>query len=534
MSTNVINNENKNDDYNFKSLNRKDLIMNRNLDSSDFPIRKFKQLDTKRDFSLNNYVLDIKGAFPRRYGFYSKKKDFTNTNLDIEKSYPINEYNKYTNKPDYIYKNDDIEKSKPQGHHVFQNNRHVNPLNPVYQLPSCDNNNYSDDESSYKFIRDTLDIKDIEGTRPKKSYYETIIEKNNKNNNNIVPRDNINKFNDKIDNDILIEHKKNFHNNRNKLYNSLDYRDVYKKTFDLNTYESKRNPLDPTYSVSYLNGEKYILGEIDGSKPKVFSRYNTEKDGKNLTTKDIEGAEPDSISFLQKYYLRNKKPLMYSAEDIIGAKHDTRVRGIVTKRNLNPLVPKYMYLGAIEEKEENARNKRYEINKTEDNYKSYITNNVNDICNNSLNKSLNEKKDNVDVNINKNIENNINDNKNIENNINDNNNINNNNNEKKDEMSLEKLKTLPYYEDEVKFNKDDYKRPEIYRPKPHDEAIIGTHPNKQARVDYLQNCIDRERKYKSPQEKNLKYQKLNDNKLSKENHYNPYAYQLSNFIHKNT
>jgi hypothetical protein len=83
-------------------------------------------------------------------------------------------------------------------------------------------------------------------------------------------------------------------------YNSLDYRDVYKKTFDINTYDSKRNPLDPTYSLSYLNGEKYVLGEIDGSKPKVFSRFNTEKDGKNLTTKDIEGAEPNSISFLQK------------------------------------------------------------------------------------------------------------------------------------------------------------------------------------------------------------------------------------------
>ena len=523
MSTNITNDNNKIDDYNYKSLNRKDLILNRNLDNSDFPIRKFKQLDTKRDFSLNNYVLDIKGAFPRRYGFYSKKQDFTNTNLDIEKSYPINEYNKYTNKPDYIYKNDDIELSKPQGHHVFQNNRHVNPLNPVYQLPSCDNNNYSDDEAK-KFIRDTLDIKDIEGTKPRKDYYETILEKN-KNNNNIIPRDNINKFSDKKDNDILIAHKKNFQNNRNKLYNSLDYRDVYKKTFDINTYDSKRNPLDPTYSLSYLNGEKYVLGEIDGSKPKVFSRYNTEKDGKNLTTKDIEGAEPNSISFLQKYYLRNKKPLMYSAEDIIGAKHDTRARGIVTKRNLNPLVPKYMYLGSIEEKEEKVRNKRYENNKTEVNYNyNDNNNNVNEI-NNNLNMSLNEKKDNV--NINNSVEN-----KNNDNNININNNI--NNNEIKDDMTLDKLKTLPYYEDEVNFNKDNYKKPEIYRSKKHDEAIIGTHPNKQARIEHLQNCIARERSYKSPQEKNLKYQKLNDNKLNNEIHYNPYAYQLSNFMHKNT
>ena len=139
-----------------------------------------------------------------------------------------------------------------------------------------------------------------------------------------------------------------------------------------------------------------------------------------------------------------------------------------------------------------------------------------------------KKKDNV--NINNNVENKNNDNNN---NINNNNN-NINNNEIKDDMTLDKLKTLPYYEDEVNFNKDNYKKPEIYRAKKHDEAIIGTHPNKQARIEHLQNCIDRERSYKSPQEKNLKYQRLNDNKLNNEIHYNPYAYQLSNFMHKNT
>ena len=186
--TNINNNYNINNDYNYPPLNRKDLIYNRNLDNSDFPIRKFKQIQTNRDFSLNNYVLDIKGAFPRRYGFYSKKTDFTNTNLDIEKSFPINKFNKFTNKPDFIYNNDDIEFSKPQGHHVFQNDRHVDPLNPVYKLPTCENKNYfnfNEKEFENKFIRDTLDIRDIEGTKPKKSYYESILEKNkNLNNNN--------------------------------------------------------------------------------------------------------------------------------------------------------------------------------------------------------------------------------------------------------------------------------------------------------------------------------------------------------------
>ena len=43
--------------------------------------------------------------------------------------------------------------------------------------------------------------------------------------------------------------------------------------------------------------------------------------------------------------LKYKHPLKYSAEDIVGAHHDTIKKSIVTKRNTNPLDPKYTFLG---------------------------------------------------------------------------------------------------------------------------------------------------------------------------------------------
>ena len=84
-------------DFNYPSLNHDDIIARRNLDSRDFRKRKFKQLDTKRDYSLNNYNLDIPGTIPRRASLYINKPEFNNTNLDIEKSTPTKLFKKLIN-----------------------------------------------------------------------------------------------------------------------------------------------------------------------------------------------------------------------------------------------------------------------------------------------------------------------------------------------------------------------------------------------------------------------------------------------------
>ena len=85
-------------------------MANRSLDEKDFPIKKFKQLDTKRDFSLNNYALDIEGAAPRSNSIFTNKKDYTLDNLDIESFLRYVLMGEFTANPDtyysiYMYKN---------------------------------------------------------------------------------------------------------------------------------------------------------------------------------------------------------------------------------------------------------------------------------------------------------------------------------------------------------------------------------------------------------------------------------------------
>ena len=321
---------------NYPMPQRKDAMSNRSLDEKDFPIKKFKQLDTKRDFSLNNYALDIEGAAPRSNSIFTNKKDFTLDNLDIENSSPKKSIPDKVNKPNYNLSNRDIEGTLPRGHHCFVSSRHVDPLNPVYPLPSC-GEKYPLEVP--KFIRDTLDVRDISGARakPKKQSpvdhnYMDIYRRNR-------------------DDDILLSHKKLYKGNKNKLYNSLDFRDVYKDPPFSNRHT---NPLEPRYvfdskmaEVNYTSGktEPALYGEIEGNKPVVFSKFNNERYGKGLKTSDIIGAQPSTKSAYAKFEMKYKHPLKYSAEDIVGAHPGTLMKSMVTKRNTNPLQPNYKFLG---------------------------------------------------------------------------------------------------------------------------------------------------------------------------------------------
>ena len=100
-------------DYNYPSLNRKDTMYLSTMTHNDFPIRKFKQLQTKRNWSINLYNLDIEGSSPRKFGAYHQKIDFINKNDDIEKSFPKKLHIKLK-KPEYNLSNSDIEYSNPQ------------------------------------------------------------------------------------------------------------------------------------------------------------------------------------------------------------------------------------------------------------------------------------------------------------------------------------------------------------------------------------------------------------------------------------
>ena len=334
-------NENLPMEFNFYPMpNRKDSMSHRGLDETDFPKRKFKQLSTKRDFSLNNYSLDIEGASPRSNSIFTNKIDYTLKNEDIEKTSPKRIIPEKTNKPNFNLSNKDIEGTEPRGHHCFNTSRHVDPLNPKYPLPSCPN--------KYPlpvpmFLRDTLDVRDIPGATVKKN----LVYNESDHNYMDVYRQN-------RDDHILLSHKKLYKGNKYKFYNSLDFRDVY-----TNKPYSKRhtNPLEPKYKYDYhmtevnknvynkTSGESLVYGEIEGNRPVVFSKYNNERYGKGMKTDDIPGAQPSTTSSYAKFELKYKHPLKYNAEDIVGAHHDTINKSITTKRNTNPLDPKYTFLG---------------------------------------------------------------------------------------------------------------------------------------------------------------------------------------------
>ena len=139
-------------DYNYPSLNRKDLSDLSNINDKN---HQFKKLNTNRDWSLNLYNLDIEGSSPRKFGYFFNKEDFTNKNNDIEKSSPKN-YNININKKSFNLTNDDIEFSKPQ---CVKNTTspHTNPLEPKYLIKNPE----VIPITPPKFIRDSMEIKDI-------------------------------------------------------------------------------------------------------------------------------------------------------------------------------------------------------------------------------------------------------------------------------------------------------------------------------------------------------------------------------------
>lgn len=58
---NITDHLNSNPDFNYRSLNRKDLMGLSTINKEDTNIRKFKAMDSNRDWSMNLYNMDIEG-----------------------------------------------------------------------------------------------------------------------------------------------------------------------------------------------------------------------------------------------------------------------------------------------------------------------------------------------------------------------------------------------------------------------------------------------------------------------------------------
>ena len=425
-------------DYNYPSLNRKDLSDLSNINDKN---HQFKKLNTNRDWSLNLYNLDIEGSSPRKFGYFFNKEDFTNKNSDIEKSSPKS-YNKNINKISFNLTNNDIEFSKPQ---CVKNTttRHTNPLEPKYIMKTPE----ILPMTPPKFIRDAMEINDIRGCRPKKIGNEKNL------------------FKEPIIKDVIKDSWPKKPYLRKSKYEYLDYRDVTNQTIN----HRNTNPLRPIYNWSYVDDKK-CFGPIDGNSPLVYSKY-LYKNPLNLTNKDIEGTNTNSKNRYMKFHGTNYS---YNTRDIKGAQGDTIARGIITNRHINPIVPKYKYLGHSEipnidnnpyfkgfqspghyNKKNNYRKINFiRNNNTFDNFNIITNKNTNTNSIDNTNEAILNNNDNKSS-----LNNNANNNKNnklIEKNIKiiDNKNVEKEKNEKKDEYK--DFGNLPVFNDKVDFDKNNY------------------------------------------------------------------------------
>ena len=412
-------------DYNYPSLNRKDTMYLSTMTHNDFPIRKFKQLQTKRNWSINLYNLDIEGSSPRKFGAFHQKIDFINKNDDIEKSFPKKLHIKLK-KPEYNLSNSDIEYSNPQCV-KSKIKRHLNPLEPKYKLPK--GNPFPPYEP--KFIKDNINVDDIEGAKPKK-----VIGK-------LQLRDNLNI------NDIKDSWSKKPYIRKTK-YNYIDYTDVTNTEFKTSR---NTNPLDPFYVMKFIDGSNNKFGPIEKSKPHTGYPYIF-KVPFNLKNDDIEGSNTGSKNKIKNFTSKN---FCYDISDIKGAKSGTLLKGIYTERNTNPICPQYKYPG-------NEELKGY--------YENNPYNNINPNINTSnINRSrsmINSIKKSEEKNDDK-IKDNKNNNKILDKNLKIAKNENISLGQNKKEIDL---KSIPYIEDKVDFDKNKYKKPELFFPIQHDQYLI--------------------------------------------------------------
>jgi hypothetical protein len=159
---------------------------------------------------------------------FHHKTDFINKNDDIERSYPKTLHFQ-SNKAEYNLTNLDIVGSTSQCVKFKTTRESSNPLEPKYKLPAVEEL----PEEIPKFIRDNINIHDIDGARPKK-YFRW------------QPRDGI------VVNDIAGTKTKIRKIRKDEPpYHYIDYSDVTHSKF-----HSKRSvdPLDPVYEMKYKNG----------------------------------------------------------------------------------------------------------------------------------------------------------------------------------------------------------------------------------------------------------------------------------------
>ena len=109
INDNLKNHKNYSNDYSYPTLKREDLMYLSSIDERDYPRRKIKQLNTKRNWSLNLFNLDIEKSTPKKYSKYLNKIDFINRTDDIDNAQLLKK--KILKYPNFILNIRDIDKA---------------------------------------------------------------------------------------------------------------------------------------------------------------------------------------------------------------------------------------------------------------------------------------------------------------------------------------------------------------------------------------------------------------------------------------
>ena len=263
-----------------------------------------------------NSVADIEGASAKvPYGDKYNNKPCI-SNADIEKSCPA-PLMKSRNVKDLSLHLDDIEGTRHTVRdRMMRTSRHVNPLNPDYQLPSCN----PIVVEVPKFIRDSHDVRDIDGARAKPA--KQVTPRDIMSNADVVGAQAGWKPRHKKIREEAPPHPIMIESNAGDLKN---------KRFE-DRSNRITNPVDPVYMV---NGTE--VKNDEGSKPKPLPKYIPESYA--LRTDDIAGAQYGFKQMKRREY-RNT---MYNL-DVEGAQADTIFHTIQTKRVVDPLNPVYTNL----------------------------------------------------------------------------------------------------------------------------------------------------------------------------------------------
>lgn len=211
----------------------------------------------------------------------------------------------------------------------FKSTRQGNdPLNPHYQLPKVEFRQVTPP----KFIRDAMDIDDIDKTRPNKGPTQ--------------PMRDILKIDDIEGTRARMRHRSR---DRSAGYNAIDYGDVTKVE---NKFTRCSNPLDPVYNIYDEDGKIISYGGIDGNKPgkmPEFSKAVSPERMHNLNTKDIEGAQTSTKGLGIFAHVTRREEQMKSnnldISDVPDAQAGSLKKGITTKRITNPLDGDYLVPG---------------------------------------------------------------------------------------------------------------------------------------------------------------------------------------------